>query len=58
MISLAGHLHGLGSSRSVQTPGAAGLQQAVKVAAAATAVHGGDAGGRGGTRASQTSHSC
>ncbi len=55
---LAGDLHGLGSSLVVQGPSGAALQQAVEVVAAATAVHGGDAGRGGGAGASQTSHSC
>lgn len=55
---LAGDLHGLGSGLVVQGPRGAALQQAVEVVAAATAVHGGDAGRGGGARASQTSHSC
>lgn len=56
--SLAGDLHGLGSSMVVQGPSSTALQQAVEVVAAATAVHGGDAGRGGGAWASQTSHSC
>lgn len=55
---LAGDLHGLGPGLVVQGPGGAALQQAVEVVAAATAVHGGDAGRGGCARASQTSHSC
>lgn len=57
-VGLAGNLHGLGSGLAVQGPGGAALQQAVEVGAAATAVHGGDAGRGGGAGASQTSHSC
>lgn len=45
---LAGDLHGLGPGLAVQAPGGATLQQAVDVAAAATVVHGGDAGRGGG----------
>lgn len=56
--ALAGNLHGLGASLVVQDPGGTALQQAVEVVAAATAVHGGDAGRGGGARASQTTHSC
>lgn len=54
LSGLAGDLHGLGAVLVVEHPRIVALQQAVEVLATAAAVHGGDAGGRGGSGARQT----